>query len=158
MAPQFPSTRQGEFMADQKLISAHSSNSGRISWGAAAALLGGSSQPQADGDAGGSDDDSDDEENSKRVGGRGKIRIEPIQDKNKRQITFNKRKNGILKKVVQSKLLAKFGSSLLFKLDCRQKICTFSQELRYVHAIRLLLTSDSSLEANIPSQLFHCLN
>ena len=72
---------------------------GGQSWGAAAALMGDSSTNQPDGDAGGSDDDSDDDESSKRTNNRRKILIEPIQDKNKRQITFNKRKNGILKKV-----------------------------------------------------------
>jgi hypothetical protein len=75
---------------------------GGQSWGAAAALMGGSNTNQQqlpDGEAGGSDDDSDDDESSKRTNSRRKILIEPIQDKNKRQITFNKRKNGILKKV-----------------------------------------------------------
>ncbi len=76
---------------------------GGHSWGAAAALLGDSSTNQQqlpDGEPGGSDDDSDDDESSKRTSSRRKILIEPIQDKNKRQITFNKRKNGILKKVL----------------------------------------------------------
>ena len=59
-------------------------------------------QNQTDGADGASDDDSDDDDgaakrsNSTRSR---KIRIQPIVDRAKRQITFTKRKNGILKKV-----------------------------------------------------------
>lgn len=43
-------------------------------------------------------DDSDSEKPSKRSGRR-KIKIEYIEDKNRRHITFSKRKAGIMKKV-----------------------------------------------------------
>jgi hypothetical protein len=101
ITPQYPNAREYNAAESRSNLSAQSNVPGRFSWGAAAVLLGGSSQSQPDGDGGGSDEDSDDDENSKRAGTRRKIRIEPIQDKQKRQITFSKRKNGILKKVPQ---------------------------------------------------------
>ena len=46
-----------------------------------------------------SGDDSDNDKPSRRSGRR-KIKIEYIEDKNRRHITFSKRKAGIMKKVI----------------------------------------------------------
>ena len=52
------------------------------------------------GDSGGDDDDDDgDKPKSDKKAGRRKIKIEFIQDKSRRHITFSKRKAGIMKKV-----------------------------------------------------------
>lgn len=53
-------------------------------------------QVQGDGDE---DDDDDDEEAPSKRAGRRKIKIEYIEDKSRRHITFSKRKSGIMKKV-----------------------------------------------------------
>lgn len=47
----------------------------------------------------GGDDDDDDEKPKDKKAGRRKIKIEFIQDKSRRHITFSKRKAGIMKKV-----------------------------------------------------------
>ena len=114
--------RQGETALDSKIgasLSAQNHIVGRQSWGAAAALLGGM-QTQPDVEAGASEDDSDDDENSKRAGARRKIKIEPIRDRNKRQITFNKRKSGILKKVLCQHLVACTWFWLIAILQARE--------------------------------------
>ena len=49
-------------------------------------------------DSGAEDDDDDDKPKDKKAGRR-KIKIEFIQDKSRRHITFSKRKAGIMKKV-----------------------------------------------------------
>ena len=45
------------------------------------------------------DDDDDDDKKPSRRSGRRKIKIEYIEDKTRRHITFSKRKAGIMKKV-----------------------------------------------------------
>lgn len=57
---------------------------------------------QVHGDGDEDDDDDDDEEGAKggnKRTGRRKIKIEYIEDKSRRHITFSKRKSGIMKKV-----------------------------------------------------------
>lgn len=59
-------------------------------------------QVHGDGD-GDDDDDDDDDEDAPKSGkraGRRKIKIEYIEDKSRRHITFSKRKSGIMKKVI----------------------------------------------------------
>ncbi|GAV99873.1 SRF-TF-domain-containing protein [Lentinula edodes] len=51
-------------------------------------------------DSGGDDDDDDDKPKSDKKAGRRKIKIEFIQDKSRRHITFSKRKAGIMKKAI----------------------------------------------------------
>ncbi|KAF9987879.1 transcription factor of the MADS box [Modicella reniformis] len=62
-------------------------------------------QDQFDGDGDGDDDDDgDEEEDVPKVGkraGRRKIKIEYIEDKSRRHITFSKRKSGIMKKAYE---------------------------------------------------------
>jgi hypothetical protein len=64
----------------------------------------------------GADDDDDEERPKDKKAGRRKIKIEFIQDKSRRHITFSKRKAGIMKKVPSSpSLLSRvFGYSSLF--------------------------------------------
>lgn len=50
-------------------------------------------------ESGGDDDDDDEKPKSDKKAGRRKIKIEFIQDKSRRHITFSKRKAGIMKKV-----------------------------------------------------------
>ena len=52
-----------------------------------------------------SDDDQDFPEDEDRKSGRRKINIEYIDDKNRRNITFSKRKAGIMKKVSDERRL-----------------------------------------------------
>jgi pheromone receptor transcription factor len=52
-------------------------------------------------DSGGDDDDDDDGKKSEKKAGRRKIKIEFIQDKSRRHITFSKRKAGIMKKAYE---------------------------------------------------------
>ncbi|KAH9851524.1 SRF-type transcription factor (DNA-binding and dimerization domain)-domain-containing protein, partial [Lenzites betulinus] len=53
------------------------------------------------GDSGQDDDDDDDKPKSDKKAGRRKIKIEFIQDKSRRHITFSKRKAGIMKKAYE---------------------------------------------------------
>ncbi|OBZ68746.1 hypothetical protein A0H81_11128 [Grifola frondosa] len=53
------------------------------------------------GESGGDDDDEDDKPKSDKKAGRRKIKIEFIQDKSRRHITFSKRKAGIMKKAYE---------------------------------------------------------
>lgn len=53
-------------------------------------------------ESGGDEDDEDDKPKTDRKAGRRKIKIEFIQDKSRRHITFSKRKAGIMKKVSPS--------------------------------------------------------
>lgn len=62
-------------------------------------------------------EDSDSEKPSKRSGRR-KIKIEYIEDKNRRHITFSKRKAGIMKKV-----RAFFSTIPVFRQGCSWKRC-----------------------------------
>ncbi|KAG6857167.1 hypothetical protein H0H87_008737 [Tephrocybe sp. NHM501043] len=55
----------------------------------------------AAGDSGGDDDDDDDKPKTDKKAGRRKIKIEFIQDKSRRHITFSKRKAGIMKKAYE---------------------------------------------------------
>jgi pheromone receptor transcription factor len=55
-------------------------------------------QDQDANDSGGDDDDDDEKPKSDKKAGRRKIKIEFIQDKSRRHITFSKRKAGIMKK------------------------------------------------------------
>ena len=50
------------------------------------------------GESGADDDDDDEKPKSDKKAGRRKIKIEFIQDKSRRHITFSKRKAGIMKK------------------------------------------------------------
>ena len=59
-------------------------------------------------DSGGDDDDEDDKPKSDKKAGRRKIKIEFIQDKSRRHITFSKRKAGIMKKVPFFKLVCHY--------------------------------------------------
>ncbi|KAJ4482030.1 SRF-type transcription factor (DNA-binding and dimerization domain)-domain-containing protein [Lentinula aciculospora] len=52
-------------------------------------------------DSGGDDDEDDDKPKSDKKAGRRKIKIEFIQDKSRRHITFSKRKAGIMKKAYE---------------------------------------------------------
>jgi len=51
------------------------------------------------GESGGDEDEEDEKPKSDKKAGRRKIKIEFIQDKSRRHITFSKRKAGIMKKV-----------------------------------------------------------
>ncbi|EIW59099.1 SRF-TF-domain-containing protein, partial [Trametes versicolor FP-101664 SS1] len=53
------------------------------------------------GESGQDDDDDDDKPKSDKKAGRRKIKIEFIQDKSRRHITFSKRKAGIMKKAYE---------------------------------------------------------
>ncbi|KAG5353209.1 hypothetical protein C0989_009390 [Termitomyces sp. Mn162] len=55
----------------------------------------------AAGDSGGDDDDDDEKPKTDKKAGRRKIKIEFIQDKSRRHITFSKRKAGIMKKAYE---------------------------------------------------------
>ncbi|KAH9936661.1 SRF-type transcription factor (DNA-binding and dimerization domain)-domain-containing protein, partial [Fomitopsis serialis] len=52
-------------------------------------------------DSGGEDDDDEEKPKSDKKAGRRKIKIEFIQDKSRRHITFSKRKAGIMKKAYE---------------------------------------------------------
>ncbi|KII90971.1 hypothetical protein PLICRDRAFT_107181, partial [Plicaturopsis crispa FD-325 SS-3] len=52
-------------------------------------------------ESGGEDDDDDDKPKTDKKAGRRKIKIEFIQDKSRRHITFSKRKAGIMKKAYE---------------------------------------------------------
>lgn len=56
-------------------------------------------QDQDAADSAGDDDDDEDKPKTDKKAGRRKIKIEFIQDKSRRHITFSKRKAGIMKKV-----------------------------------------------------------
>ncbi|KAG0364830.1 transcription factor of the MADS box [Gamsiella multidivaricata] len=58
-------------------------------------------QVHGDGDEDDDDDDDDDAPKSNKRAGRRKIKIEYIEDKSRRHITFSKRKSGIMKKAYE---------------------------------------------------------
>lgn len=70
-----------------------------------------------DGDGDDDEDDEDDEDAPKsgKRAGRRKIKIEYIEDKSRRHITFSKRKSGIMKKVIckQGYLLSFFFAGVI---------------------------------------------
>lgn len=73
-------------------------------------------------DASGDEDDDDEKPKSDKKAGRRKIKIEFIQDKSRRHITFSKRKAGIMKKArISISTLTLSCTSLLYL--CRN-ICT----------------------------------
>ncbi len=63
------------------------------------------------GDSGQDDDEEEDKPKSDKKAGRRKIKIEFIQDKSRRHITFSKRKAGIMKKVRPSSALLSLSST-----------------------------------------------
>lgn len=70
-------------------------------------------------ESGGDDDDDEEKPKSDKKAGRRKIKIEFIQDKSRRHITFSKRKAGIMKKVLFFPLrTSPYHSSLLMTRSC----------------------------------------
>ena len=62
------------------------------------------------------DDDDEDKPKSDKKAGRRKIKIEFIQDKSRRHITFSKRKAGIMKKASPPVVFISLSSLLFFSL------------------------------------------
>lgn len=67
-------------------------------------------------DSAGDEDDEEDGRPKDKKAGRRKIKIEFIQDKSRRHITFSKRKAGIMKKVCQLELSRRVRSRVFFFL------------------------------------------
>lgn len=59
-------------------------------------------------------DDSDNDSKPEKRSGRRKIKIEYIEDKSRRHITFSKRKAGIMKKVLIKIKIKKMGTCFFF--------------------------------------------
>jgi hypothetical protein len=71
-----------------------------------------------------SKDDSEEEVTvGKRVGGRRKINIEFIEDKNKRHVTFSKRKGGLIKKVKFFSSILTYCRRMSYRLLLVRKFC-----------------------------------
>ena len=72
-------------------------------------------QDQDAADSAGDDDDDEDKPKADKKAGRRKIKIEFIQDKSRRHITFSKRKAGIMKKVCPHLVIASLHSDLVVR-------------------------------------------
>uniref|UniRef100_A0ACD5UF43 Uncharacterized protein n=1 Tax=Avena sativa TaxID=4498 RepID=A0ACD5UF43_AVESA len=69
--------------------------------------------------------------------GRGKVEVRPIENKTRQQVTFSKRRNGLLKKAYELSLLCDAEIALIV-FSCRGRLFEFSSASWYVHGFTLL--------------------